>query len=135
VIGVETSAGNLWDAGTNEIKIPSGVSYVRVTANLEIGFSVSPSTWWVEVFLFRKASGGGYPSNPDGHNIAGLLSTSYQSSSTLTVQAPVNGQSGEVAVSTGDRMKLMVRGQGAGSLKVLGASKPAYCWLGVEFFA
>jgi hypothetical protein len=138
VIGVETSSGNLWDAGTNEIKIPSGVSYIRVTANLEIGWSAaSPGLWWAEMFLFRKSSGGGYPSNPDGHNIAGLLSASFQNGSTNFNSAPLNAQSGEIAVSAGDRMKLMVRGSasGGGNVKVLGLSKPAYCWLGVEFFA
>lgn len=138
VTGVETSAGNLWDAATHEIKIPSGVTYIRVTAQLEIGWSVgAPGDWWAKAFLFRKASGGGYPSNPDGHSLAGLLATSHQNGVAGLVSAPIHAQSGEIAVSAGDRLKLMVSGfaAGGGSVKVLGLSKPAYCWLGVEFFA
>lgn len=135
-ITTETSAGNLWDPTTHEIKVPSGVSFVRVAVNLEINFTSAVSgAWWAEAYLFYKASGGGYPANPDGHSKAGLLATSLQGSGTVSAFGGLNAMGGDIAVSSGDRLKLMLRALGAGSIRVRGAALPAYCWLSVEFFA
>ncbi len=138
-ITTESSPGALWDAVSFEVKIPVGVSFVRVKANLELGFTSAPvGVWWAEAFSFYRVSGGGYPGNPDGHSKVGLLATSFQGNSAATVTCALNGASGEIAVSSGDRLKLMVRGYGSGGgnqIKIRGAALPAYCWLSVEFFA
>jgi hypothetical protein len=137
-ITTESSAGDLWDPATHEIKVPPGISFLQVQVTLELGFTSAPSAnWWARAFSFFKASGGAYPSTPTAHTKAGLLATSLVGHATAAVAGAINGQSGEIAVASGDRLKLMLLASASGGgnqVKVLGTSLPGFCWLSVEFY-
>lgn len=133
---LESSPGNLWDPTSHEIKIPAGITFVRLAANLELDFtSAITGNWWARFYSFFKLSGGGYPSGPDGHSKAGLLSGAVAAHASAIANGPIQGRSGEIAVASNDRLKLMVQASAsAGSARVRGASLPAYCWLSAEFY-
>ena len=134
----ESSAGDLWDPGTHEIKVPPGISFIQVQTTLELGFTSAPGLdWWVRAFSFFKVSGGGYPATPAAHTKTGLLSTSLVGNATASVTGAINGGSGQIVVASGDRLKLMLLASASGAgnqVKVLGTSLPGFCWLSVEFY-
>jgi hypothetical protein len=135
-VEVETDAGALFDTLTDEVKVPAGISAIRVAFNASVDFSTPPaSSWYAEAYLFHKVAGGAYPGSPDAATAKGLGSATIQGRTDAKPGGELNFSSGMIPVATGDRLKvMMIAGGGPTNVRVRGASRPAYCWLDVEFF-
>ncbi len=116
-------------AGPNpgRLTVPAGVSRVKLTGQIGINWTNTPTTSWSLEALIRKNGAGTYPGKPI-HRI-GTDAGSYYENMSFQVSTPV------LAVSPGDYFELVVRWQDAGgsiTLDAFGTDNGDGCWFAIE---